>query len=101
MARCNKLKVLADGRYMLWINGLDPKTGIPFMNRVSATKIGNKIHYKTPNMAGICGSTLSLDQDQLEVVGMHCTGNTSSEECTASAVTTGLVALAEKSVQGF
>jgi len=35
------------------------------------------------------------------VVGMHCTGNTSSEECTASAVTKGLIALAEKPVQGF
>jgi len=101
MARCNKLKVLPDGIHWLWINGLHPDTGMPFMNRVECTKVGNKIHYRTPNMGGICGSTLSEDQDQLVVVGMHCTGNTSSEECTASAVTKGLIALAEKPVQGF
>lgn len=102
MARANNLQVVKDGIHMVWVHGLDPGTGTPFQIRVKATKVGNKWHYSMPNKAGICGATLSLDQSQLTQVGMHCTGNESSEECTASAVTRGLIELStSQPEQGF
>lgn len=92
MSQFTNIGVAKEGKQKFWLHGFDPDTRAPFQVKVEGIKEGNRIRFTgVDNKRGMCGTTITLDEDRVVIVGIWITGNTSAQVGTAAAFTPGLI----------